>query len=82
MSSLPEIPTIKGDNTEITLDLFTHDSLMLGTPMNGDYGDIRRLRAMGENVLQLVVYNHLFSLTPRQTLDDISVYPSFAVCFR
>lgn len=74
-TQVPEIPQIKGDNQELLLDLFTHDTLMQGSAMNSDYGDIHRLRCMGESVLHLVVYNHLFSMRPQQDLNQIEVIP-------
>ncbi|KAG6841770.1 hypothetical protein C0991_007099 [Blastosporella zonata] len=69
---LPPLPKIEGD-TDIILDVYTHDSLRFaGTQMNDDYGDTKRLAELGSRILDLAVTSHFFSKRPLLQAHEIA----------
>ncbi|KAF9270636.1 hypothetical protein L218DRAFT_1072028 [Marasmius fiardii PR-910] len=69
----PPLPQIKGDS-DIILDINTHKSLRTHQPDPldaPDYGDTERLCILGENAMQMLVAEYVFSLDPPLSAQDM-----------
>uniref|UniRef100_A0A0W0FAU2 DRBM domain-containing protein n=1 Tax=Moniliophthora roreri TaxID=221103 RepID=A0A0W0FAU2_MONRR len=69
MSAGPTLPPLLNDNEDLTLALFTHDSVL--RQHNPEIGDVRRFQIIGRQVMEFIVTDHYFTSRPTLTHDAL-----------